>query len=104
MNYKLTKAEQETIILFDEDTKMATVYTHNSKLKRQLSDLAAKRPAETKQIKDSKWGGLTFELPKTWVKIRPGRIIGEQERNKRAERLKSNLRKKSSIIIDKIKP
>jgi len=104
MNYKLTKAEQETIILFDEEIKTATVYTHNSKLKRQLSDLSAKRSAEIKQTKDNKWGGLTFELPKTWVKIRPGRIIGEQEKKARAERLKSNLSKNSSIITDKINP
>jgi hypothetical protein len=104
MNYKLTKAEQETIILFDEDIKKATVYTHNSKLKQQLSDLAAKRSTEIKQTKNNKWGGLTYELPKTWLKIRPTRIISEQEQKKRADQLKRNLSKKPSIIIDKTLP
>ena len=38
----LTKYEQETILLFNEDEKTASVYTHNSSLQRRLAEFAKK--------------------------------------------------------------
>lgn len=41
---KLSKLEQETIILFNEAEDTATVYTHNDKLIKQLDAMCIKHP------------------------------------------------------------
>lgn len=92
MNYKLTKAEQETIILFNQEEENAIVYTHSLKLKQQLKRLAANRTSFISLKQNNCWGGLTFELPKSWIKIRPNRVVSEQEREIRANRLRRNLK------------
>ena len=40
----ITKAEKETVILFDEADARAEVYTHNTKLKNRLARAANKHP------------------------------------------------------------
>lgn len=76
----LTHYEQETVILFNEEEKTASVYTYNGKLKRKLEGLCADRPGDVRQIKDDGRGGLTFEIPKRWVKVNPTRILSEAQR------------------------
>ena len=71
----LTKVEQETIILFNEGEVAASVYTHNAALQRLLLELCETRPAQARQIEDNQRGGLTFEIPKKWVKIVPPRAL-----------------------------
>ena len=39
MKYKLTKAEQETVINFDNELDTASVYTHDSRLIKKLREL-----------------------------------------------------------------
>ena len=43
---RLNKYEQETIINFNEDEAVASVYTHNPKLKERLKQMAARFPAD----------------------------------------------------------
>ena len=38
MKYKLTKAEQETVINFDNELDTASIYTHDSRLIKKLWD------------------------------------------------------------------
>lgn len=83
---KLSKYEQETIITFNENEKEANVYTYNSNLKKKISALCQERPEEAKQIADDERGGLTFEIPKKWVKVNPGRILTEEQREELRER------------------
>ena len=64
----LLKVEQETIILFNEAETTASVYTHNATLQRVLLELCQTHPAQVRQTEDNRHGGLTFELPKKWVK------------------------------------
>ena len=42
MNSKLTLAEQETIILWDNELDTASIYTHDPRLLRRLAELSAK--------------------------------------------------------------
>ena len=44
MNSKLTLAEQETIILWDNELDTASIYTHDPRLLRRLAELSAKYP------------------------------------------------------------
>jgi len=68
----ISKIEQETVILFNEAEANASVYTYNGTLKRKLSGLCSTRPEEARQTKDDGRGGLTFEVPKRWVKVNAG--------------------------------
>lgn len=76
----LTKVEQETIILFNEAESTASVYTHNAALQRLLLELCQSHPAQTKQTEDNWHDGLTFEIPKKWVKIAPPRVLSEAQK------------------------
>ena len=77
----LLKVEQETIILFNEAETTASVYTHNATLQRVLLELCQTHPAQARQTEDNRHGGLTFEIPKKWGKIKPPRALsGPQKR------------------------
>lgn len=77
---KLSKIEQETIILFNEAEATASIYTHNAALCRQLSRLCGDYPEQVRQTGDNGYGGLSFELPKKWVRITPPRILTPAQR------------------------
>lgn len=71
---KLTNVEKETIISFSEAGRTANVYTHNEALKHQLLELCRTHPDEVRQTAANDWGGLTFELPKKWLRVKPPRV------------------------------
>ena len=70
---KLTNVEKETIINFNEAERTASIYTHNEALKHQLLELCQSHPEQVRQTAANAWGGLTFELPKKWLKVSPPR-------------------------------
>lgn len=70
---RLTNVEKETVINFNEAEGIASIYTHNEALKRQLLELCQTRPGQVRQTAANGWGGLTFELPKKWLKVSPPR-------------------------------
>jgi len=70
---KLSNIEKETIINFNEAERTASVYTHNAALKERLLELCQTHPEQVRQTAANGWGGLTFELPKKWLKITPPR-------------------------------
>ena len=76
----LTKVEQETIVLFNEAEATASVYTHNAALQRILLELCQSHPAQASWTEDNRHGGLTFEIPKKWVKIAPPRALSEAQK------------------------
>lgn len=77
---RLTKLEQETIILFNEGEAAASVYTHNAALQRILLELCRTHPAQAHQTEKNRQGVLTFEIPKKWVKISPPRALSEAQK------------------------
>ncbi|MDE6590268.1 MAG: hypothetical protein K2K53_08030 [Oscillospiraceae bacterium] len=77
---KLTRIEQETIINFNEAERTASVYTHNEALKTRLLGLCRDYPAQVRQTAANRWGGLTFELPKKWLKVSPPRVLSPAQR------------------------
>lgn len=66
---QLTAAERETIILFNETTAPAEVFTYNKRMIKKLEKLSKEFPDEFKQIKDNGAGGLTYQVPKRRVLI-----------------------------------
>lgn len=82
----LSRYEQETIINFNEGEDTASVYTHNKTLLRKLEQLARERPDECRLFKTCRNGqAAEYYIPKRWLKIRPTRILSEEERATRAE-------------------
>lgn len=77
---KLPKIEQETIINFNEAERTGSIYTHNAALKRQLLALCQTCPEQVRQTAANRWGGLTFELPKKWLKVSPPRVLSPAQR------------------------
>lgn len=77
---KPTKIEQETIINFNEAERTASVYTHNVALKGRLLALCRAHPEQVRQTDANQWGGLTFELPKKWLKVSPPRVLSPAQR------------------------
>lgn len=77
---KLSNLERETIILWNEAEKTASIYTHSPVLQRQLSELCISYPEAVFAAEDNGHGGLTYELPKKWVRIVPPRILSPAQR------------------------
>ena len=72
---KLTKAEMETVIRFDEELQRADIYTHNRALIRKLMKYAEDRPEQCKIERASHDGqAIDATVPKTWLRIKPPRI------------------------------
>ena len=77
---RLTNIEKETVINFNEAERTASVYTHNEALKRQLLELCRTHPEQVRQTAANGWGGLTFELPKKWLRVTPPRVLSPAQR------------------------
>lgn len=75
MPMKLTNVEKETILTFNEAERTANIFTYNEVLKRQLLELCQTYPEQVCQTATNGWGGLTFELPKKWLRVKPPRIL-----------------------------
>ena len=86
----ISKAEQETIITFDEKQKTANVFTYSKKFINLLNNLPPERKTDIKINYKNNDGSVEFEIPKKWVKISPSRIITEEQRQRYAERLLLN--------------
>lgn len=67
---KLTKYEKETIINFNEEEQFASIYTHNTSLKRRLSRFAARHPELCRLECVNINGGMTFSMDKSRLSFR----------------------------------
>lgn len=80
---KLTSAERETVITFDEERKQAVVTTFNPRFLNQLERLAGERPDDVKFVRhivpeDCVRSG-EYLIPKAWIKIKPPRQLSEKQ-------------------------
>ena len=84
----LSRYERETVVTYNDEEPEATVYTCNRSLISKLDKLSEKDPAiiETKRDECSK----TYKLPKRYINIKIPRQLSEEQRQKLAERAKSN--------------
>lgn len=86
-NKKMTRAEKETIITFNEAEDVAIVYTHNGKIKRDIEKAIENSDDEkARKVAEGKHGDAEYAIPKKWVKIRAGRSMTEEQRQAAVER------------------
>lgn len=76
----LTNEERETIICFNEQSSTARVFTYNRKMSNYLREQASDPQTKCILLEDNLNGGLTFEIPKKWVKVRRTKQISEERR------------------------
>ena len=94
MGNKLTLEEQETIILFDNSSPIAEIYTHDRPLKRKISEACKKRPDIIEHTGSNGEGGETYLIPKKYISVRVPRLLTDEEKLKCAVRLNENRNKK----------
>ena len=83
---KLTPAERETIIIFNDADSTANVYTHDRKLIDKLKRLHEKYPDQIFPDRKSRAGAVSYTVPKRCVSIRPP--YSEERRKADSERAK----------------
>ena len=84
---KLLRYEQETIINFNAGEKMATVYTADPVVIRNLDSLIIEYPDTFKCIKVNDIS-KTYEMPKSSVTYRKPRRLSEEQRERARNRMK----------------
>ena len=70
MKTGLTKRQKTTCIYFDEASKTVEIQTHNTALKKRLTQYAAEYPNLCRQTDDDEQGGLTFEIDRRRFAVR----------------------------------
>ena len=90
MKTGLTKKQKVTELYFNAKDPMAEIYTHDTKLKRRLSEYAAKFPALCQITEDDEHGGLRFEIAKERISIRLTAPYSEERKNNTRKWAKEN--------------
>ena len=83
MSNKLTLAEQETIILWDNELNTASIYTHDPRMLRRLAELSEKYPDDFILEKNGAGKSRFYRLPKKLIAIR--NPYSEERRKKQRE-------------------
>lgn len=92
MAYLPSRYEQETIILFNEEQKTATIETYNMKMKNKLLQMAKDKPDQV-TIKLDDGQRVKAIIPKKWIRVNSPKIMSEEQRKIASERM-ANIRNK----------
>ena len=90
MKTGLTKKQKVTELYYNAKDTMAEIYTHDTKLKRQLAEYAAKFPALCQLTEDDEQGGLRFEIAKERISIRLTAPYSEERKSNARKWAKEN--------------
>lgn len=82
---KLTKAEKETIILFNELEDTASISTYNAGLRNRLALFAEKYPELCHQTAVYDQGGAAFTIDKSRLSIRLVPPYSDERKQKASE-------------------
>lgn len=85
---KLTRYEQETIINFNAQDQMATLYTRNPAIMRKVDALVIEYPDTFKCIGKTDID-KTYEMPKSVVTYRKPKRISDERREQIREQMKA---------------
>lgn len=89
----LTSYERETIINFNEEEKVASVYTYNKSLRNKLNKLLGVN--QDIHVIRSSDEMSEFEVPKSWIKVSPPKQVNlsDEQRAAIAARLQASRNK-----------
>ena len=83
--YKLTKDEQETVIIHNNGEPTATVYTCNRSLMIKLAQICEQCP-DTCRLKTQDEYSKTYIIPKKLISIRTPKTYTDEQKQKMRER------------------
>jgi hypothetical protein len=95
--YMRTGFEKETVIVFNEAEKSATIHTFNRKIINYLTKIKDTEP-DMIFIRKTEEGEFGFEVPKSWIKVRAKakRNYSDEQLAKSKERMRElGLKRKS---------
>lgn len=82
--YVLTRAEQEVIILWDAETRMATIDSADPVTCRKLDKLAAEYPDTYRIVSvDALYGAKRYEVPSSYIRFGKPASDAQREANTR---------------------
>lgn len=87
--YKLTPAERETIILWDEEADVVNLETYDTKLIRLLEKTAKANPEHYHYLGTNQYGGVSFEFPRELLRLCFCNPISDEKRREMSERAKA---------------
>lgn len=87
---KLSKYEKETIVLFNEGEREASISTFNADLKRRLAAFAKKHPDLCRLENSTIEGSVTYLLDKSRLSIRLLPPYSEERRKAASEHAKKH--------------
>ena len=87
----MTKAEQETIFSYNQAEENCHCYTCDQSLIRKLDELCQKDSRITEEKSGD--GYKEYNFPKKWVKIRPPRVLTEEQKQVIRDRFAANRNK-----------
>ena len=90
MKTGLTKKQKVTELYFNAKDPMAEIYTHDTKLKRRLTEYADKYPQLCQLTEDDEQGGLRFEIAKERISIRLTAPYSEERKSNARKWAKEN--------------
>ena len=93
----ISRIEQETVILFNEDEATASVQTYNGTLKRKLAALCESYPEQAQHTRTDEHGGMYFTIPKRWVRVNAGRMLSSEIRAEMAQRARERFGGKNRL-------
>ena len=82
----LSKYEQETIIGYNNEEKIASVFTYDKPLIRKIDARLSDYPDITVNRRGDGWA--EYILPKKWVTVRFPRLLSEEQREAMANRMR----------------
>lgn len=91
----LTREEQETVILFDNDSDEARIYTASPRMMKKLETLEENYPDYYRKIEQTDCS-KTFVCSKNLITLRKPRMETAEDRARKSRRMREfNLNKKS---------
>ena len=86
----MKRKQKITEFFFNEHDGMAEVYTHNTDLKKRLSQYAQTYPHLCQLTEEDENGGLRFEIDKSRISIRLTAPYSDERRNAAKKRGKES--------------
>ena len=90
MKTGLTKKQKVTELYYNAKDPIAEIYTHDTKLKRRLTEYATKFPELCQLTEDDEQSGLRFEIAKERISIRLTAPYSEKRRSNARKWAKEN--------------
>lgn len=90
---KITRQEQENIIIFNEAELEAILEIYNNSMKRKLESLCSQYPESFKKLSDRPSGSAVFLIPKKYIRIGSPRSVSDEQREAMSKRVKERWKK-----------